>query len=292
MQPISVPSIPAQPDKATYSTDELALFKRYTRALFYSAFGVQPEPFDVGRDAKDWFDTTSDLSDPININLYKSLGRNGKGEPVIRQMMLKASIAASLNLPNDGAQSYPAYVVAPTTAKRLGPGELTSQPVNPMFLSSKAEAITLNAEVGGSSIMDQQSMGGGFSISYNTETRRLWEINFNGRNTNVGLLLTQKNSHGVGAPGHWDLSQPEPVWVFDPAVVGDVSAPHNWTPMPLRDLLPNEVLRSTLDGSEVVRTDKEAELQANPSMGASKGGGLTLIEHGWLQGVYNKVMGV
>jgi len=48
------------------------------------------------------------------------------------------------------------------------------------------------------------------------EPRRVWDVVFKGEALNVGMLLSMKYANGVGAPGHWDTSGSDPVWVSDP----------------------------------------------------------------------------
>lgn len=106
-------------------------------------------------------------------------------------------------------------------------------------------------------------MGGGFAVTFPvSEPRRFWDVVFNGRSVNAGLLLFNKNSHGIGAPGKWDLTQEEPAWVPDPPVIADLNAPHTWAPRPVRNLMPNEQLQGTLMGVVVIRTDKAPAAQA------------------------------
>lgn len=290
--PVSIPVTPPQSDLPSYGLRSLELFDRYTRSSYLAKFGVPAPKFIPDLNAKDWFDSTVDLSDPLNITIYVVSGHNGKGEPILKQFIIKTSEAVSVNLPDEGSGSFPPYVIAPTTATRTGPGNLAPQPVNPIYLSTIGQANTLGSEVGGTRVQAEQSMGGGFAISYPPgEVRRLWEITFNGRNTNVGLLLNQKNSRGVGAPGKWDLTQQEPVWVPEPSVVVDASQPHTWVPYPVRSLLPNERLQqSALGVIEIIRTDKQTASGTSP-VGPSSGG-FSSQHAKQLDDIWRKTMGV
>ncbi len=77
-----------------------------------------------------------------------------------------------------------------------------------------------------------------------------------GQSVNVGALLLTRNAQGVGAPGHWDVSSPQPVWVPDPPAPTGEDDTRPPRAMPVRDLLPNEQLYTGMMGIlGVVRTD-------------------------------------
>jgi hypothetical protein len=253
MRPVSQPVVPPQPPAEFYGVQELALFKTYTRETYRAAFGVEAPPYDPSRIAQTWFDSTADTSRPDNVMVYRIVARDANGWSV-RQLVIPASEAASVNLP--GAPRYPPYVVAPSKAVRTAPGGLTPQPVNPDYLSTHSQALELMFEVGGMSIVEEPAMGGGFGIYYPPdEPRRLWHIVIQGRGVNAGLLLKNRNARGVGAPGRWNLSGEEPEWIPDPPPPGGLDDTRPARELPVRDLLPNEVLHSTLMGVVVRRTD-------------------------------------
>lgn len=253
--PVSLPVSRPQPDAGYYGIQELSLFKTYTRASYRAAFGVDPPPYDPSRVIKSWFDSTVDTSDPNNVAVYKIFGRDQNGNWGFRQMVMPAREAAAANLA--GAVTYPPYVVPPTRATRGGSG------INANYLSMDTDARLLMAEIGGTSIVDEGNSAV-FPVVYPPdEPRRAWDILFRGQPLNVGLLLLMKFAKGVGAPGHWDTSSGDAIWVSDPPAptgLDDTRPPRD---MPLRDLLPNEKLQAGLMGVGVVRTDlQQSDAQA------------------------------
>jgi hypothetical protein len=97
-----------------------------------------------------------------------------------------------------------------------------------------------------------------------SELRRAWDIVFKGSPLNVGMLLAQKYAKGIGAPGHWDTSGSDAVWVSDPPAPTGLDDTRPPRPMPMRDLLPNEVFKAGLMGVGISRTDLQAAVdQAN-----------------------------
>jgi len=246
-RPISQPVVPTQPNTEFYSVQDLVLFKAYSRDSYRAAFGVEAPAYDPGRVLKSWFDSTVDGSDPSNLAVYRILAEDQSGNGLLRQMVLPAQEAATVNLP--GAIRYPAYVVAPTLATRGG------SVLNPLYLSLESDAETLMAALSGSNL--QQEDLPSFPATFPTdELRRQWYFLVQGQPVNAGALLLMRNAHGVGAPGRWDVSSPQPVWVPDspgPTGEDDTRAPR---PMPIRDLLPNEQLfRGMMGILGVVRTD-------------------------------------
>jgi hypothetical protein len=257
-KPVSQPVVPPQPAAEVYGIQELALFKSYNRDTYRATFGQEAPPYDPSRQPKAWFDSTADTSQPDNIAVYKVVGRGANGNWAIRQLVIPASEAAAVNLP--GAVKYPPYTVEPTRAVRTGPGGLPPVPTNPDYLSTHAQASALMVEVGGTAVVEEPPMGGGFGIVYPPdEPRRMWQVIFKGYGVNAGLLLKNRHAQGVGAPGRWDLSQTEPVWVPDPPAPTGLDDPRPLREMPVRDLLPNEILQPGLAGVNVVRSDLRQE---------------------------------
>jgi hypothetical protein len=252
--PVSLPVVPAEPNLLAYGVSDLALFATYTRESYLAAFGVQAPAWDPSRVRKTWFDSTVDTSDPQNVALYKVFSADSNGVWGIRQLMIPASEAATVNLP--GALTYPAYAVAPTQVTSGG------SPVNPNYLSLQSDALALMAQVAGSGLV-QENGNSIFPIAYPaSESRRIWDFVVNGFVVNAGALLLAQNANGMGAPGHWDSSQGEPVWVPDPAPptgVNDTRAPRE---MPVRDLAANEKLLPGLMGVSVIRTDLQQQQDA------------------------------
>jgi hypothetical protein len=245
--PVSQPAVPAQPNQEIYSVQDLALFKTYSRDSYRTAFGLEAAAYDPTRLLKGWFDSTVDLSDPGNVAVYRVVGQDPSGHGILQQMVMPAQEAATVNL--SGAIQYPPYVVAPTLATRGG------SLLNPIYLSLESEAQALMTQLGGSNL--QQEDLPSFPATYPAdEPRRQWYFLVQGQPVNVGALLLTRNAQGVGAPGQWDLSTGQPVWVSaPPAPTGedDTRPPRQ---MPVRDLLANEQLYTGLMGIlGVVRTD-------------------------------------
>jgi hypothetical protein len=283
MKPISQPVVPPQPAGEFYGIQELALFKQFTRDSYRAAFGVEAPGWDPSRLTKTWFDSTADTSHPENVSLYKIVARDSSGTWRVRQLVLPAIEAAAVNLP--GAVPYPAYIVAPTNAMRTGPGSLTPQPLNPDYLSTHSQALALMFETGGTAVVEEPAMGGGFGIAYPPdEPRRLWQIVFRGTPVNAGLMLKNRNAAGVGSPGQWDLTKVEPVWISDPPAPTGLDDTRPAREMPIRDLLPNESLQTTLMGVSVVRTDLKQDA-------AKAQGQFTPEDRAMLLAVYQKVIG-
>ena len=188
-----------------------------------------------------------DLSDPDNVAVYHVVAQDQNGNGILRQIVMPAQEAATVNLP--GAIQYPPYVVAPTFATRGGSS------LNAIYLSLESDARALMQELGGDNL--QQEDLPSFPASYpNDELRRPWYFLLQGQPVNVGALLLSRNAQGVGAPGHWDVSSPQPVWVPDPAGPTGADDTRPLREMPVRDLLPNEQLYAGLMGIlGVVRTD-------------------------------------
>jgi hypothetical protein len=245
--PTSRPLVPAQPNTEFYSIQDLALFKSYSRESYRAAFAMEAPAYDPARVLKSWFDSSVDVSDPNNVAVYRVVAQDQSGDGVLRQMVMPAQEAATVNLP--GAIQHPAYVVRPTLAIRGG------SILNPIYLSLESDAQALMVELGGSNL--QQEDLPSFPASYPAdELRRQWYFLVQGQAVNAGALLLIRNAQGVGAPGHWDVSSPQPVWVSDPSAStgeNDTRAPRA---IPVRDLLPNEQLyRGMMGILGVVRAD-------------------------------------
>jgi hypothetical protein len=270
-QPVSQPVIPAQPNRPYYGVSELALFKTYTRDSYRAAFGVEAPPFNPDRVIKTWFDSTADTSQPENVTLYNIAARGSDGQWGVRQLVIPSAEAVAVNLP--GAVKYPTYIVPPTQATRGG------SIISAIYMSLEGEARELMADIGGTGIHDE--ILASFPTIYPAnEPRRVWLITFKGSSVNAGLLLLAKNANGVGAPGQWDLSGAEPVWVPDPPAPtgeGDSRPPR---PLPIRPLLPNERFHQGLMDVQIERTDlKAAQDQAS--------GLFTTDDRAMLQAIFN-----
>src|SRR5882724_3039683 len=96
--PVSMPVIRPQPALEFFSIQELALFKTYTRESYRGEFGVEAPPFDESRPAKSWFDSSADTSHVGNVAMYKIVGKDAGGNPAIRQLLIPAVEAFTVNL--------------------------------------------------------------------------------------------------------------------------------------------------------------------------------------------------
>jgi len=188
-----------------------------------------------------------DLSGPDNVAVYRIVTQDQKGNGTLRQIVMPAQEAASVNLP--GAIQYPPYIVTPTRATRGGSS------LNAIYLSLESDAQALMKELGGDKLQVEELPS--FPVVYpNEEPRRQWYFLVRGQPVNVGSLLLARNAQGVGAPGHWDVSTPEPAWVPDPPAPTGVDDTRSSWEMPVRDLARNEALYTGLMGIlGVVRTD-------------------------------------
>jgi hypothetical protein len=248
--PHSLPVAPAQPKQDSYGFSELALFKTYTRDSFLAAFGVQAPDYDPSRLIKTWFDSTVDASDPSNVAVYKVFSRDAKGQWGLRQIVMPASEAATVNLP--GSIQYPPYTIAPTKATRGG-----VTPIWPVALSLESEAHALLDELGLSGIpLYDEGEGSAMPVDYAGDPRRMWDFVYKGVPYGIGPLIASKHRNGIGAPGRWVIGDTIQ-WITDaPAPTGldDQRPPRD---VPSRDLLPNEKIGMTLMGPTILRMDRQ-----------------------------------
>ena len=245
--PVSQPVVPAQPSTEFYNIQDLVLFKAYSRDSYRAAFGVEAPAYDPARVLKTWFDSTVDVSNPGDVAVYRIVAQTKDGNGILQQMVMPAQEAATVNLP--GAVQYAPYMVTPTLATRGG------SVMNPIYLSLESDARALMTELGGANL--QQEDLPSFPASYpSNEPRRAWYFLTQGQSINVGALLLMSNAKGVGAPGHWDISSPQPLWVPDPPAPTGEDDTRPPRAMPVRDLMPNEQLYTGMMGIlGVVRTD-------------------------------------
>lgn len=252
--PTSLPVIPPQPDLLAYGIQELGLFKTCTRGSYVSTFGVQAPAWDPTRVTKTWFDTSVDASDPANVAVYKIAAPDQNGVWALRQMVLPAQEAATVNLP--GAVTYAPYAIAPTQTSTGG------ALIDPVYLSLEADAQALMTTLGGSGLVAETG-NAAFPILYPPdEPRRVWDFTVNGVSCNAGTLLAAEHANGIGAPGSWQTTATGPAWVPAPPALTGVNDARPARPMPLRDLLPNETLQAGLMGVSVVRTDLQQQQNA------------------------------
>ncbi len=174
---------------------------------------------------------------------------------------MPAPEAATVNLTGAITCSSSLYVVAlPTDATRGG------SVLNPIYLSLESDAQAFMIEFGGTSLLDEGATPVLPAIYPPDEPRRLWDVLINGTPVNgrrppAGAM----NANGVGAPGQWETSGGQPMWVAAPPAPTGSNDTRPPRPMPVRSLLPNEKLQTGLMGVSVVRIltcNKQANEQA------------------------------
>jgi hypothetical protein len=179
---------------------------------------------------------------------------------------MPAAEAAALNIP--GLVTYPAYVIPATDAT------ISGQPINADVLSNYQDAVNLAASwnLGSSAVFDSDPTFGPFLVTYpSDETRRQWMILFESVAQNVGVCLAAMYAQGIGYPGTWNLSGTEPVWTPAPAppdgITTGVPQAGTAVPVPVRPLLPNEEIITTLGGAMIARTDMSSAVTDTDGFG-------------------------
>jgi hypothetical protein len=242
------PTVKPQPNEKTYSVADIYTFKSYTRDSFESAFGVQPPAFNPAKPVKTWFDTTVNSASASYVTLDLNSLKN-------ITLTLSKEDAASVNLP--GSYRYPSYIIRPSEClMQAKNAPLPPSQINPLYLSTRAEADKLAVEVGGTVVLatDLGNSLSDFAVACPAnEPRAVWEVVFRGKPVSAGGLLANKNIAGVGAPGAWDLTGDTPVW--KPSSIPTSSS--NYMRVPVRLLFPNEKFSATPFGVYVQRTDMD-----------------------------------
>jgi hypothetical protein len=274
----SVPVTPPQPDKLSYDTSELNLFKLYDRDSYRAAFGAAAPTCDPSKLLKAWFDSTMSAVDPDSLALYKAVLTNKDGSPAVKQFWMTAGEAAVVNLP--GRETFPKF--NPAASKAYIPGASGKQIDNtflmPWQLLTQDQALMLAVELKGT-VQDGSAPN---TVWPADESRRRYYITIDGVPHEGGTLLMERYSSGVGAPGHWVKSADgEPSFIYDPPP--DCAGVKDSRPMPVRDLLPNETLKdSPFGGWAVWRTDKQQQQ-------AEAGGQFTAADRALLQAIAKKL---
>lgn len=226
---------PTQPNQPQYQLSTLDLFPVYAaRAAYQQATGQQAPPFDAAQPLKTWADPAP-TGQP-----YLVFDSTAAATGYVSQIGIPAAQASLLNLP--GVYNYPACISAPTDAQEVGPfGPIGS--VSPDQVCLQADAQEVANEIAslypGQTVSVVQENSGTYHYIYGVDPRRQWYILIGNITYLAQTLIESKNSHGVGAPGHWTLPSTGLNWVYDPPVT---SAPPNAVtfPVPIRPLLPNE----------------------------------------------------
>lgn len=240
--PISIPQDPQQPSEAQYPLSALQIVKTYTPESYAAEFGAPPPP-NPNVPYKSWFDSTR--VDKPGATRYV-VGYTSDGKSIFQT--IPNAIAARVNFPS--RFEYPEYVPDPTKAVYQLNGTYAG-PVDPKDLCDWDTARAIAQELGAKGIEDATPMTGMYVFVPNGETRRELLIQFHDGSSEVaGQLLAEKNRWGVGAAvkvvgNNWELAVENAAVADGPAV-----------PVPLRALLPNERISTSLVGiSIVVRTD-------------------------------------
>lgn len=226
---------PTQPNQPQYQISTLAMFPVYaTRAAYQQATGQQARPFDATQPLKGWADPAP------NGQPYLVFDSTAAATGFVSQMTLTPAQAVALNLP--GIYNYPVYVSPPTDAQEVGPyGPIGS--VSPDQVCLQADAQEMANEIAplfpGQPVSVVQENNGMYHYVYGLDPRRQWYIQIGNMAYLAQTLIETKNSHGVGAPGHWTLPPTGLNWVYDQP---STNAPANAVtiPVPIRPLLPNE----------------------------------------------------
>jgi hypothetical protein len=272
--PWSVPAPIPQPNAPQYPVGVLNNFTElgspgisesngYTRDSYYAAYGTDAPPYDETRPIQTWFDSSANPNEQYEYNV---LGKDRAGRPALEKKRMPGKDARSVNLYGSG---YPAYEIEPTDAYQVVDGN--KQPFNPIMLSTKEQANDLMAEwtALGLDCTDLiEAQNDQFPYVYPPdEDRRIWSFtcatSSGELSAGLGIIYTgleynAKYQNGVGAPGHWDVSQVPtmgPQWIVEP-IPPPPSNPEV-IGMPLRDLYENEelILASMGMTTMVKRTD-------------------------------------
>lgn len=262
-----------QLDKVSYDISAIQTFPTFSRDSYRAKFGMAAAECNPAKPLKSWFDRTT-VGESDDITVYRVVGRDAKGLPAIKQLVLQNSEAEAVNLP--GREKYPSYKPEPTLA---GHGNQIGT-VEAVLLSTMPQASQFAALFGGTIEEDP-----GTSIApYHyppDEPRRVWNVVVGNVRYNVGWAISQQNRDGIGAPGRWTVDALGWGWV--PRAVPDCAGKDDWRPVPVRALMANEQLSSGLMGAMVVRTDKQ-QAQAEVS------GSFTAEDREMLRAIYKSLI--
>ena len=263
----SFPLEQPQPNHEFYDLTVLLLLKSYTRDSYRAAGNGDPL-WDPSRPEQNWWDDTyRGKTGPI---VFNAIQYASDGAATIVQITQDAKAMATPNF--KGLPNYPAWTPAPTAAVQLRSAGASATAVDPNELSTPEQAQALFGELGGASVVDAGANsvtlpGIGeiiFPISYPAgDSRRAFAIVLvNGKLANVGQMLAEKYSAGVGHPGHWvtDAQRTSGLnWQIDPVEDGS-SSTGPAVPPPCRALKANERLQTMTVGTffkatQIRRTD-------------------------------------
>lgn len=230
---VSVPQEKPVPSRNVYSTVELELLVRYSRASYRAKFGVQAPKFDPNWPVQRCFDTSADPAKP-----YTFLALNKRGL-TLESTTIPGARACVPNLP--GTLDYTSWKPAPSRVqiRVVADGRVT--PVtNANTLSTAVQASRLADELDRTldcaSSVNLRELSASYEYVYPPDDpRRIYDVTLffapdNERAYNVGLLLQERYRAGVDAPGKWLLTQQDEqnklIWV------PDVEPTYNWNDLP------------------------------------------------------------
>lgn len=228
----------------------LPLFRTWTREEYdeeATSIGAAIAPaYDPNRELQLWFDSAA----KSGHTTYKTLKIAPDGTYFIPlefiSMYLTPAHASTPNFPPYAA-NYPAWVPAESDAEIISGGTVASG-INPDYLSTEQQAqdmynafaAVVGGEVtGGLQLWTPAPGPGDIHVQYGEDPRRAYQFEFKGAMVIVGFLLRDAWAKGIGYPGTWDLSGPEPVFVFGEIPPGPPpNAPV--IPVPMRELYADE----------------------------------------------------
>lgn len=233
---VSVPVVPAKPSRSVYGVPDLHLFQVFNRETYLAKFGVQAPPYDATRAPKQWFDSTA--SGPSTYSVVV----NG----AVTSITLPEHEAKTVNVP--GRYVYETYSPAPTQARLSGPtGDIGIIPAR--SLSTKLEADAIAAQLSCPGSVREFVPSPPFKYTFPAdEPRRQWLVC---EKWHAGEKLAQMNAFGIGAPGKWSrVDSGEFLWTPTTPVDG-LQDTTPAVPVPVRALLPGEVIKFTPFGEQV-----------------------------------------
>lgn len=289
------PLPPVQPDTQEYSFTDLNLFLDLSidppvapipwpqligaaaqqaaniRAAYKALTGVDAPDWNAALPAKYWEDPAQAGMPGPNVVDY-SIANPGLG--TFSTLQILCSSAAAVNIP--GLRVRPPYVIAPTLALNMTAGN-PGAPINALYLSSLADATALAAEWGlpAAAVVDASPA----EITWNLETRRFYDVVWNGVAQSAGVAIAQQNANGLNpdgtwsSAGSWSFLGTGPSWDASPLPVDGISAGVAAGPavaVPVRALLANEKIIMSNLAWVIERTDLVA-----PS---TTGGGMTQLQ--------------
>jgi hypothetical protein len=232
------------------------LFPRRIREDWEKALLKQPRRFVPSEAPKFWFDPNPqpDASGTIEYDVFdRTVVDDSSDDPEafragLQKLRLTPDEARSLNV--TGRYVYPDDVIQPTSAvvEDMNGGE---QPISPEFLSHRAEAEILRAEMDARTVVENTLER--FTVHWRGETRRWWLIRRRARSWNAGLLLRIRYRDGVGAPGVWtNLDSTRPKWITTPQIIENDTRE---VLVPIRQLASDERIQLSPWGDTVYRVD-------------------------------------